>query len=103
MPATLCREVEGRDVVRLPTLLNAQVIPNPGLVVDGFFGPKTTAAVRSFQSQLRLQVDGVVGPITWQALEGGAAAAGRPVGAAGPATPAVCDPLRDLYFSVSVR
>jgi peptidoglycan hydrolase-like protein with peptidoglycan-binding domain len=50
--------------------------PSKGLAVDGIFGPKTDAAVRGFQQALyqdipSVAVDGIVGPVTWQALVSG--------------------------------
>jgi peptidoglycan hydrolase-like protein with peptidoglycan-binding domain len=50
--------------------------PNQGLQVDGIFGPKTDAAVRGFQQALHQEipsvtVDGIMGPVTWQALVSG--------------------------------
>jgi murein L,D-transpeptidase YcbB/YkuD len=38
------------------------------VAVDGIFGPQTEAAVRAFQKDKHLQVDGIAGPITWPAL-----------------------------------
>ena len=44
--------------------------------VDGIFGPRTDEAVRRFQTAVRedvpaMAVDGIVGPMTWQALVSG--------------------------------
>jgi hypothetical protein len=36
--------------------------------VDGAFGPLTETAVKAFQNQRRVGVDGIVGPVTWRQL-----------------------------------
>lgn len=58
------------------------------LVVDGISGTQTRSAVRSFQQQRGLTVDGIVGPQTEQALI--AAGAGNPPGGSG--APSVTPP-----------
>jgi murein L,D-transpeptidase YcbB/YkuD len=41
------------------------------LAIDGIFGPDTQAAVQQFQTWVGLTVDGIVGPITWNAYVDG--------------------------------
>ena len=38
-------------------------------VVDGIYGPQTEAAVKNFQRNMALTVDGIVGENTYKALE----------------------------------
>jgi peptidoglycan hydrolase-like protein with peptidoglycan-binding domain len=85
MSATLRLGSKGPDVGRLQNRLNQLVKPRPPLVVDNDFGQKTYSAVKMFQSQQHIGVDGIVGPQTWSALERGAAPGGSPP--AGPPTP----------------
>lgn len=56
----------GATVTRLQRKLNAVGF---ALAVDGAFGPATEMAVRQFQQQRRLVVDGIVGAVTWDALD----------------------------------
>lgn len=46
--------------------------PRFAIAADGIFGPRTEAAVRLFQRDNRLTVDGIVGPVTWPFLVRGA-------------------------------
>lgn len=50
------------DVKTLQTLLNKYLKPSPRLVIDGAFGQRTYEAVKLYQLQMNLGVDGVVGP-----------------------------------------
>ncbi len=55
----------GENVYSVQLLLEAHGYT---LGIDGSFGPKTVATVKSFQSAHHLGVDGAVGPQTWSAL-----------------------------------
>jgi len=61
----------GRPTLRRPTTgdLVKQVQAKLRIDVDGSFGPKTEAAVRTFQRDQGLVPDGIVGPQTWAALD----------------------------------
>lgn len=59
------KNVWGYSVAQIQRLLNAN---GAALVVDGIQGSRTTAAIRAFQAVHGLAVDGIVGPVTWAAL-----------------------------------
>lgn len=66
---TLRRGSKGQDVIDCQTMLYKL---GYGLGVDGIdgdYGRNTERAVKEFQSDHRLTVDGVCGPMTWDALE----------------------------------
>jgi peptidoglycan hydrolase-like protein with peptidoglycan-binding domain len=64
----LSRGLNGADVRALQTALEGLGHPVGG--IDAYFGPLTESAVKSFQANLRLQVDGVVGRTTKTAMAG---------------------------------
>jgi len=57
----------GRDVRRLQRLFVMMKVLAPGNIT-GTFDSTTEQAVKDFQQGAGLTVDGIVGPITWQAL-----------------------------------
>lgn len=63
---TLRSGARGEDVKVLQRLLRENVYM---LDIDGKFGPQTRGAVESYQSKMGLERDGIVGPMTWAALE----------------------------------
>ena len=73
-PWPLVRKSDQQHPVKtLQYLLRAR---GHNLAMDGIFGPNTDAAVRGFQQALHqdipsVTVDGIVGPVTWQALVSG--------------------------------
>lgn len=64
-PRMICNGMNGADVTALQALLTAHgyIVP-----VNGVFSDSTEKAVRKFQSDRGLDVDGVVGPKTWAEL-----------------------------------
>lgn len=62
------RGMKGSAVKRLQQLLNLKLHPSPDLVVDGIFGLLTYKAVRQYQRLEHIDIDGLVGPITWEHL-----------------------------------
>ncbi len=67
MPYPTLRQGDRGAYVRLlQSLLESALVPVGG--IDGIFGQKTETAVRQFQENNNLTVDGIVGPNTWSAL-----------------------------------
>ena len=67
---TIRLDASGTVVRRLQRALRRT--PNLGLPVDGVFGSELETAVRNFQEGAGRAVDGIVGPLTWNALPNGA-------------------------------
>jgi peptidoglycan hydrolase-like protein with peptidoglycan-binding domain len=59
----------GEAVRRLQRALRRT--PNLGLIVNGTFDSPTETAVKEFQESAGLVIDGIVGPLTWNALPDG--------------------------------
>ena len=68
--ATLRMGSRGPEVTRLQEALNTELTPSPGLEPNGDFGPLTNRAVRLFQRDNWLVIDGEIGPCTRNALMG---------------------------------
>ena len=61
----------GADVEDLQSLINRAAAQNafiPQVAEDGIFGEATETAVKTVQAHEGLDVNGIVGPLTWQAL-----------------------------------
>lgn len=63
MMQTLRLTSRGVNVKLIQSLL-IRIGYNPG-PIDGIFGPKTRDAVKKFQKDSGIAVDGIVGPVTW--------------------------------------
>ena len=68
----LRRGTTGPSVVTAQVMLNRISQSYPAIpkipTADGIFGARTEAAVRKFQEVFDLDVDGIIGPATWNAL-----------------------------------
>lgn len=60
----------GQAVRELQVALNNRLNPSPNLIVNGLYTPQTERAVRSFQRSNWLEVDGLAGRCTLDALNG---------------------------------
>lgn len=68
-PATVSSGSTGEGVRLLQAILTDNKVPDwDPKGIDGTFGPNTDRAVRNFQKDLGLTVDGIVGPVTWRSL-----------------------------------
>jgi len=77
--------MQGDDVKELQTALNAKGF-SVG-VADGIFGKATDVAVKAFQAANKLTADGIVGALTWAAIDHEAPATPEPTPYAPPTTP----------------
>ena len=64
---TLKKGSKGQAVKDLQEALNA--LGYEILDVDGEFGPQTEEMVKAFQAAVGIDVDGIVGPITWRNID----------------------------------
>lgn len=67
--ATIRRGSKGKEVTEAQTMLDKLGYDIGSCGIDGDFGRDTEKAVKAFQSDHKLTVDGVIGPMTWDALQ----------------------------------
>ena len=60
----------GHSVRELQMALNNRLNPSPNLIINGIFTPQTERAVLAFQRSNWLEIDGIAGPGTLDALYG---------------------------------
>lgn len=66
---TIRRGNKGKDVTEAQTILKSLGYDLGSYGVDGDFGSATERAVKAFQKDHGLTQDGVIGPMTWDALQ----------------------------------
>ena len=85
---TLAINATGPDVRRLQILLVMMKLLDFSKI-DGAFGPLTQGAVKAFQQGKGLAADGIVGPLTWNALPADPNTPTLASGSSGPAVTAL--------------
>jgi peptidoglycan hydrolase-like protein with peptidoglycan-binding domain len=93
----------GPAVLDLQTRLAALGFP-PG-AIDGDFGSRTAAAVEAFQRSRGLAADGIVGSLTWAAIESGGQTPRQPAPPPGSSDPAIeqlnlSEPARSAAYTL---
>jgi peptidoglycan hydrolase-like protein with peptidoglycan-binding domain len=66
---TLKRGSKGQAVKDLQEALNEGGIGGFSVAVDGIFGKKTEDLVKVYQEVFGVDVDGIVGPVTWRFID----------------------------------
>jgi peptidoglycan hydrolase-like protein with peptidoglycan-binding domain len=69
---TLKKGDQGAKVKELQELLNKRITKPETIKVDGVFGDKTEAVVKTVQYQFLLKRDGIAGTLTWKSLRANA-------------------------------
>jgi len=77
---TIRRGSKGQDVKDAQTMLYNLGYDLGSWGIDGDYGRATEAAVKEFQRDHKLNQDGVIGPLTWDALEKASEALKKPSG-----------------------
>ena len=85
--------MRGNDVLAVQRSLRRQGFASVGQP-DGLFGAATERAVRTFQAQAGLRVDGIVGPLTWNRLLAPGSAQAASIGEIVTGLSALCAPHR---------
>ena len=104
-PRTIASVPPNMDLAQVQANLNVLHTSDPALVVDGRNGPKTIGAVKLFQMQHGLTVDGIAGPLTKAAIA--QALAGQPPARSTVTPPAVTQTMpivtmRDVQVALNV-
>lgn len=100
---TIRRGSKGEDVKYVQQILIDLGYDLGGSGADGIFGAKTEAAVRAFQKKSGLVADGVVGPMTYDALEKAEPEVERYTVILRNCTPEFVESIREVFPDAEIR